>query len=47
MVCSGFLVEVERANLDELQKKYPETFSRPYDKGSGQKFERILVKGDK
>ena len=30
MVCSGFLVEVERADLDELRRRYPEAFSRPY-----------------
>lgn len=29
MVVSGFLVEVERANLDELMKRYPEAFNRP------------------
>ena len=28
-----------------LRKKYPEAFSRPYDQGSGLKFERILAKG--
>ena len=44
MVVSGFLVEVERVNLDELRKKYPEAFNRPYDKASGLRFERILHK---
>lgn len=42
MVCAGFLVEVERANLDELMKKYPEAFQRPYDHGSGLCRERVL-----
>ena len=40
-VVSGFLVEVERADLDELRKKYPEAFNRPYDRASGLKFERV------
>jgi anaerobic selenocysteine-containing dehydrogenase len=44
MVVSGFLVEVERADLDELRKKYPEAFKRPYDAGAGLRRERVLVK---
>jgi molybdopterin guanine dinucleotide-containing S/N-oxide reductase-like protein len=47
MVVSGFLVEVERANLDELQKKYPEAFSRPYHRGSGLDFNRVLAGSEK
>ena len=46
-VVSGFLVEAERVNLDELRKQYPEAFARPYDKASGLKFERVLHKGEK
>ena len=46
MVCAGYLVNVERINLDELQKKYPEAFNKPYDQASGQKLERVLA-GDK
>ncbi len=46
MVTSGFLVEVERADLDGLRKKYPEAFSRPYDYASGLKFERVLAGGE-
>ncbi|MBN1177008.1 MAG: molybdopterin-dependent oxidoreductase [Dehalococcoidales bacterium] len=42
MVVSGFLVEVERVNLDKLKKQYPEAFNRPYDWASGLKFERVL-----
>ncbi len=45
MAISGFLVEVERADLDELRRKYPEAFNRPYDQVSGLKFERVLVRG--
>ena len=46
MAVSGFLVEVERADLDELRKQYPEAFNRPYDKASGLKFERVLYGGE-
>ena len=42
MVESGFLVEIERANLDELRIQYPEAFNRPYHSASGLKFERVL-----
>lgn len=42
MVTNGFLVEVEGVNLDELSKKYPEAFNRPYDRASGLKIESVL-----
>jgi anaerobic selenocysteine-containing dehydrogenase len=42
MVCSGFLVEVEGADLDLLRKKYPEAFNQPYDKAYGLIFSRAL-----
>jgi trimethylamine-N-oxide reductase (cytochrome c) len=45
MVVSGFLVEVEGANLDELRKQYPEAFNRPYNLASGLRFERVLAGG--
>jgi trimethylamine-N-oxide reductase (cytochrome c) len=32
---SGFLVEVERTNLEELRKKYPEAFNRPFHATAG------------
>lgn len=35
MATSGFLVEVERACLDELRKKYPEALNRQYDPAAG------------
>ena len=38
MVVSGFLVEVEGVNLDELRKKYPKAFEREYDPASGLRF---------
>lgn len=43
---SGFLVEVKRADLDELRKKYPEAFNRPYDPGAGLRMERVLYRGE-
>ena len=43
MVVSGFMVEEERVNLDELRKQYPEAFSRPYDWASGLRFQRVIV----
>jgi trimethylamine-N-oxide reductase (cytochrome c) len=39
MVCSGFLVGVERVNLDELRQKYPEAFEKEYDPAAGLLFE--------
>jgi len=47
MVCSGFLVEVERVNLGELAKKYPEAFKRPYHPAAGLRMERVLDGGNK
>jgi trimethylamine-N-oxide reductase (cytochrome c) len=47
MVTNGFLVEVAPVNLDELRKQYPEAFSRPYDRASGLRFDRVLYDGGK
>ncbi len=44
MAVCGFLAEVERVDLNELQKKYPEAFSRPYHPGAGLRMERVLHK---
>jgi trimethylamine-N-oxide reductase (cytochrome c) len=44
MVCSAFLVEVEKADLNDLRKKYPEAFDRPYHPGAGLTLDRLLVK---
>jgi anaerobic selenocysteine-containing dehydrogenase len=44
MVVSSFLVEVDRADLDEIRKKSPEAFRRPYDAGAGLRMERVLAK---
>ena len=46
MVTNGFLVEVERADLGELMKKYPEHFKRENHKAAGLIFERILEGGE-
>jgi molybdopterin guanine dinucleotide-containing S/N-oxide reductase-like protein len=35
MVCSGFLVEIEKADLDKLWKKYPQAFKREYNRDAG------------
>jgi hypothetical protein len=43
MATSGYLVEIERADIDELRKKYPEAFNRPYDRATGQVMERVLA----
>ena len=43
MATSGFLVEVERVDLGELMKKYPEAFRRPYHPAAGLLMERVLV----
>lgn len=40
---SGFLVDFERANLDELRRKYPDAFERPYDRDSGPTRESFMV----
>jgi trimethylamine-N-oxide reductase (cytochrome c) len=45
MVVSSFLVEVERANLDELRKKHPEAFKKEYDPASGLRFTAWVVEG--
>jgi trimethylamine-N-oxide reductase (cytochrome c) len=42
MVAEGFLVEVERADMDELRRKYPEAFKRPYNPHAGLCRERVL-----
>jgi anaerobic selenocysteine-containing dehydrogenase len=47
MVASGFLVEIEKVDLKQLKKKYPEAFARPYDNGAGLKIERVLAQEKK
>jgi hypothetical protein len=43
MVSGGFLLDVERVNLDELQRQYPEAFKQPYNRGSGLTLERMFT----
>ncbi len=45
MVCSGFLVDVEWADVDALRKQYPEAFNRPYHSAAGLRLERIMDGG--
>jgi len=46
MATSGFLVEVERVNLDELNKKYPEAFNRPFHAAAGPGVKSFLWGGE-
>jgi len=46
MVCSGFLVEVDRAPLEELRRAHPEAFNRPYRADAGLRVERMLEGGE-
>ncbi len=45
MVSSGFLVGVEKVNLDELRNQYPEAFARKYDPAAGLRFEARVEGG--
>jgi anaerobic selenocysteine-containing dehydrogenase len=45
-VGSGFLVEVKKVNIQELQAKYPEAFARDYDPASGLRFSGWVVGGE-
>ena len=42
-VTSGYLVEIEKADLSELKRRYPESFSRAYDPACGPLFEAWIV----
>jgi trimethylamine-N-oxide reductase (cytochrome c) len=44
MVVSSFLVEVESADLNEIRKKYPEAFNRPYHPDAGLRFDAWVEK---
>jgi len=43
----GFLAEVERVNLDELRRKYPEAFSRSFHPAAGPDTESFILGGNK
>ena len=42
---SGFLVEVERTNIEYLRCKYPEAFKRPFHPTAGPRLEAFIEKG--
>jgi len=44
MVVSGYLVNVEKVDLNELMRKYPEAFKKPYHCAAGLCYERAVVK---
>ncbi len=45
-VCSGFLVEVQKTDINALKAKYPEAFARDYDPASGLRFSGWVVGGE-
>jgi len=45
MAVSGFLVEVERVNIDEMMRKYPEAFKRPFHSAAGSIVDSFLYGG--
>jgi len=47
MATSGFLVEFERVDLDEMRQKYSEAFSRPYHHAAGPGVASFLYGGKK
>jgi trimethylamine-N-oxide reductase (cytochrome c) len=47
MVCSGFLVEVEKVDLAALLRDYPDNFTEPYDKAYGFIVDKVLFRGSR
>jgi len=45
MATCGILAEVERVKLDELRRKYPEAFKRPYHPASGPDINSYILGG--
>ena len=43
MVSGGFLLDIERIDIEELRKQYPEAFNQPYHRSSGLTLERLLA----
>jgi trimethylamine-N-oxide reductase (cytochrome c) len=43
MATSGYLVEVERVDIEALRAQHPEVFAQPYDQASGLCMERVLA----
>ena len=46
MASSGYLVEVEPYNIDDLRRKYPDAFNREYDPAAGLRFD-AWIEGEK
>ena len=44
---SGFLADVVKTDLDELKRKYPEPFKRPFNAAAGPGIEGYLAGGEK
>ena len=44
-VTSGFLIGVEKVNIEEMRQQYPEAFARAYDPASGLRFDARLNGG--
>lgn len=44
---SGFLVDIEKTDVDGLKKKYPEAFNRPFNPTAGPGLDAILAGGEK
>ncbi len=45
MVCSGFLVDIEQADVEALRKQHPAAFKKPYHPAAGLRLERIMDGG--
>jgi hypothetical protein len=43
MVSGGFLVDFERAGVEELRSRYPDAFAGPHDGSSLLTLERLLA----
>ncbi len=46
MVVSGFLAEVEKTDLEELKRKYPEAFEKPFHPCAGPGLEACILGGE-
>jgi len=42
---SGFLAEVEKTDIEELKRKYPEAFERPFHSCAGPGLEAFIIRG--
>jgi hypothetical protein len=45
MLVSGFLIEVKKADMDNLRRKHPEAFNRTFDPVTGLESERTSHNG--